>query len=214
MSQILDAPMGLGQTLTGKDSDGNLFHTDKLGLIYEFPTFNASGDNRGQKARPGGGRQIRAVLLRNTSGFTLLGGRLGLLDTTAGYGGVQNVVGYAAALAPFGVVVIDPFVDANGIVDDDLFWGIIQGPVLCKTPIAGASFNGDVAVGNKLIGVTGTTTGATTSGRVGNASLANATSAQSAFDQACALVGRALSARTTGETNADILVEVTLNRVF
>jgi hypothetical protein len=136
------------------------------------------------------------------------------LDTTAGYAGVQKVVGYTATLAPFGVVVIDPFLDANGVASNDIFWGIISGPVLCKTPIAGSSFNGNISVGNKLIGVTGTTTGATTSGRVGNASLANATSAQDAFDQAAALVGRALSARTTGETNSDILVEVCLHRMF
>jgi hypothetical protein len=214
MAFTFDAPMQLGQTLSGKDSDGNLIHTDKLGLIYEFPTFLASGDNRGQKYRPGGGRHIQAVLLRNTAGYVLLPGRLGLLDTTAGYGGVQNVIGYTAALAAFGVVVIDPFLGSETVADDDIFWGIIGGPVLCKTPIADTAFNGDIAVGAKLIAVTGTTTGATTSGRVGNASLANNTSAQGAFDQSCALVGRALSARTTGNTNADILVEVLLHRTY
>lgn len=201
-------PMELGNVLDGLDDAGNLANESMLGSIYHFPTFTSSANQRGNKARPGGGRMITAVLLRNTSGLTLLGKRLGLLDTTAGYGGCKNVVGYASARAERKVVLIDPWLPSTGVADDECFWGIIAGPAIVLTPIAGSGFGGaDIAVGGPLIATTGTTTGVTTSGRVGNPAIANATDAQGAFDQAIALLGRALSARTTGETASDLLVD-------
>ena len=71
--QSLDGLMELGKTLTGTDSAGNLINADKLGTIVQFPSFNPTGTQRGYKARPAGANQIRAVLLRNLSGITLMG---------------------------------------------------------------------------------------------------------------------------------------------
>lgn len=206
-------PFALGEVLAGTDANGNLINDHWLGACFQFPTFTATGNQRGNKTRPGGGRAITAVCLRNTSGLTLLGKRFGLIDLTAGWEGVKSVYGYATVRPNRNIVLIDSWLPSTGVPDDGIFWGIIAGPALVLTPMAGADQVGDIAVGSPLVNSTGTTTGATTSGRVALASIANATDAQGAFDQAGALVGRALSARTTAETNSDLLVDLNI-RVF
>jgi hypothetical protein len=205
-------PMELGQTLDGKDPDGNLTNEDKLGMVHTFHAVTLTGGpNRSKTAKTG--RAVTAVLCRNTSGLTLLGKRLGQLDRTAGYAMTKNVDGYSTVLANQGVVLIDPNLPSTGVADDDIFWGIIGGPGLVLVPIAGADFNLDIAVNAPLVSSTGTTTGATTSGRVSNVTVTAATAANTlngydGFKMAYAVLGRAMSARTTGETTAgtDILV--------
>lgn len=206
-------PMELGNVLDGKDADGNLQHEDKLGLIYTFARYPMTGGPNKSKS-PHTGRPITAVLLRNTSGGALLGKRLGQLDRTAGYAMTKNVDGYSTTLANQGVVLIDPFLSSAGVADDDIFWGIISGPAPVLVPLAGADMNGDIAVNAPLVSSTGTTTGATTSGRISNVTVTAATAANTlngydGFKMAYAVVGRAMSARTTGETTAgtDLLVD-------
>lgn len=200
-------PMQLGQVLDGKDADGNLTNEDKLGIIHTFPaeTFTG-GPTRSKTVKTG--KAIVAVLIRNTSGGALLGKRLGQLDRTAGYAMTKNVDGYSTTNNNRGVVLIDPYLPAAGVADDDIFWGIIGGPAPCLVPLAGAGFNGDIAVNAALVAATGTTTGATTSGRVSNFTAITADTTLAA-QIAMGLLGRAMSARTTGETTAgtDILVD-------
>jgi hypothetical protein len=210
-------PMELGQVLDGKDLDSNSTNEDKLGMVYTFGNYpSTGGPNRAKSI--GGGRPITAVLLRNTSTITLLGGLLGQLDRTAGYNMVKNVDGYATTLADQGVVLIDPFLPSGGVANGDIFWGIIGGPALVNVPIAGADFNGDIAVNAPLVSSTGTTTGATTSGRVSNVTFTAATAGNTlngfdGFKMAYGVLGRAMSARTTGETTAGtkILVDWAIN---
>lgn len=205
MTTLNTGYMGLGETLQGTDSGANLINSDKLGLVVEFKTFAQDVRRRGTPTRPGFGASIFAVLLRNTSGAALLPKRMALLSATAGYKPLQEAINYASARGERNSVLIDPWLASAGVAANDIFWGIIGGPAIVKTPIAGSAFAGDIAVGNWLVNTTGTTTGATTSGRLGNITVANATDAQGAYD-ASAAVGRALSARTTGETDADLLV--------
>ena len=206
-------PMNLGESLDGVDLDSNLTNTDKLGMVYTFPANTLTGGPNRQKSVKTG-RAITAVLLRNTSGAALLPKRLGQLDRTAGYAMTKNVDGYSTTLANQGVVVIDPFLPAAGVASNDIFWGIISGPAAVLVPIAGADFNGDIALNAPLVSSTGTTTGATTSGRVSNVTVTAATAGNTlngydGFKMAYAVLGRAMSARTTGETTAgtDILVD-------
>src|SRR5688572_22178792 len=104
---ISSPPMELGQTLDGKDPEGNLQHEDKLGLCHTFPIYlQTGGPNRSKSIKTG--RSVTAILLRNTSGLTLLGKRLGQLDRTAGYAMTKNVDGYSTTLSNKGVVLIDP----------------------------------------------------------------------------------------------------------
>jgi len=217
MPALEHLPFGLGETLSGKDTDNNLINKHWLGLIYDHPLAPATAtDNRGNKARLSG-RTIRAVILRNESGQTLYGKRVARLTATAGYSLVTSVDGYAGAgLANANVIIIDDKLATTGVADDDLFWGVISGPQVVLTAMAGADFNGDIAVGGFLVASTGTTTGATTSGRVSNITFTAATAGNTSngldgFKMANNMVGVALSARTTGETHADLLIDARLN---
>lgn len=199
--------MELGQTMKGKDADNNLLHEDKLGMIQTFPVQTLTGGpNRSKSVKTG--KVIVAVLLRNTAGFALLPKQLAQLDRTAGYGMTKNADGYSTTNNNRGVVLVDSFLPAAGVADDDLFWGIIGGPAPVLVPIAGAGFNGDIAVNGLLVAATGTTTGVTTSGRISNFTAITADTTL-AVQIAAGILGRAMSARTTGETTSgtDLLVD-------
>ncbi len=207
-------PMELGEVLAGKDSDGNLINDQWLGQVFVFPASRVSANLRGGKNRRTG-KPIKAILLRNESGITLYGKRLARLTPTAGYSLCESVNGYAAgSLACRNVVGIDEFLPSAGVADDAIFWGIIGGPFTVLVPATGAGMNGDIAVGNHLVAGTGTTTQSVTqSGRVSNITLPGTTGATDAVNMAAGIVGRALSARTTGETTAgtDLLVDLCIN---
>lgn len=203
-------PFKLGETYKGTDDDGNLLNPHWLGAIYEFPLNNTTAV-RGQKKRLTG-RNVVAVALRNESGLTLYGKHLARLTRTAGYSLLQSVDGYCDALAEQSLVIIDPGLATNGVADDDIFWGIIGGPTTILTPEAGAAFNGDIAASSPLVGATAATTGTSVAGRVSNiaftaATAGNTSNGYDGFRMAANLIGYALSARTTGETNSDLLID-------
>ncbi len=209
---IAEPPMDLGETLDGTDDAGTLIHTQKLGGIYYF-------DNKATRKSIAfqSGKPLGAILLRNTSGLTLLGKRLGQLDRTAGFTPMHEVAGYSTVLANAGVVLIDPYLPSTGVADDAIFWGIFSGAALCLLPLLQTG-HADISVNDPLVGHTGTTTGATTSGRITKVQFLAATSGEStsilqAFSMAKNVVGRALSARTSQETTAgaDILVDFHIN---
>ena len=205
-----DPPFKLGETLNGKDSAGSLINYDKLGIVHQFYSVPASS-LRGGKTPPAFGHAVRAIALRNTAGIALLGKRLGLVSVAAGYVGVSEVNGYSVTLNAGPVVLIDPWLASAGVADDDIFWGIIGGPALLRTASVGADFNGNISVGAELVAATGSTSGDTAGGRVSNIAIAAATDALTAARR---VVCRALSARTTAETNSDLLVEMMAARWF
>jgi hypothetical protein len=209
---VNNLPFPVGETLTGTDADGNLIQIDKLGLPYVIPLNRQTNLQRGNKGRLSY-KPLIGVILRNASGGVLLGKRLGQLTRTAGYGMCQAVDGYSTTLANFGVVLIDPYLSSAGVASNDCFWGFIAGQLPVLVPMVGSDMNGDIAVNAPLVAATGTTTGATTSGRVSNITLAAQTAATVSVQQALGYVGRALSARTTQETTAgnDILVDLAIS---
>lgn len=209
---LTEPPMDLGQTYKGKDGDSNLINNHLLGQICYFDHKNARSD----KARDTG-KPVGAVLLRNTSGLTLLGGRLGQLDRTAGTAMNHNVDGYSTTLGNRGIVLIDPWLDSNGVADDDIFWGVFYGVAKILLPLTSGDHTADIAVNDQLIAATGTTTGATTSGRVTHVRFVNATDGSTighfgAFNMIAGRIGRAMSARTSQETTAgaDLLVDLSI----
>jgi hypothetical protein len=114
-------------------------------------------------------------------------------------------------------VLIDPYLDSNGVADDDIFWGLFYGPALVLLPLLGSDHTADIAVNDQLVAATGTTTGATTSGRVTHVRFVNATDGSTighfgAFNMIAGRVGRAMSARTSQETTAgaDLLVDLNI----
>jgi hypothetical protein len=204
----VDPPFELGETLSGTNDSGTLTNDDKLGQIFEIPAQNLGGGNfaSGNKARLSG-RSIIAVMLRNTSGGVLLGKRIGILDeVTAGYGLLETCSGYSDTLAQRNVVVVDDKLPSGGVADDDIFWGILQGPTTVLTPHVEADFNGIISIGDPLVSSTATTTGATTAGRLSNVTVVGQTGGTQAFTMGRGVVATALSAATTGNTNSDLLV--------
>lgn len=195
--KYVDPPFELGETLAGTAEDGTTLINDSvLGTVYEFPAQRLGVSQiRGAKGRTTG-RPIVAIALRNTGGFTMLGKRIATLDTAAGYGRLKNATGYTVTVATDNVVFIDPFLPATGVADDDIFWGILSGPTTVLTANAIVS----IASGDRLIAGTGTTSQATTA--AGGADKANAAT----LAHEAVVIARAMSARTTNETNTDLLV--------
>lgn len=201
-------PFELGETQKGTDTDGNIIDYDWAGKLFLISDQNM-GAARTTPRRTG--RQLWGVPLLNNSGITLYGKRLARLKRAGGFTDMQRVDGYATVLADHGLVVIDEYLATSGVADKYYFWGIVRGPVKILTPTAGADFNGDISIGAQLIAATGATSGNSTSGRISNVTFTNATAGNSsngfdAFKAAFYNVGRALSARTTGETAADLLI--------
>lgn len=206
-----EPPFDLGETFDGVADDATtLINTELEGKIFEFPAVDYSASTIRGSRKPVSGRNLKAVCCRNTSGAALLGKRVGKFDEAAGYGSLYKVAGYCAVLADDAICVIDPWIPSAGVADDDLFWGIIEGPCPVLVPTAGADMNGDIAAHAPLVGATGATTGNSTSGRVSNVTLAGQTAGTASFNMARNLLGKALSARTTQETTAgtEILVHV------
>lgn len=147
----------------------------------------------------GTGNPIRVKVVRNVSGAGV-NIRPGYLVTfKAGFYG-QRVDGLAmvdgASSFPS-----DPNLPAAGVPNNDLFYIIIEGPTLVKTSLSGGAPN-VVNFGDPLVAQVAATSGATTSGRV--VSLAGYTLSATASK-----VGRAMSAATTANTNANLLMYVT-----
>lgn len=201
-------PFELGETSKGTDNDGNIITPDWAGQVFDLSSSNMAAARLSPRRS---GRALLGVPLLNESGITLYGKRLARLKRAGGVNDLCRVDGYSAILGEKGVVIIDEFLATSGVADNYYFWGIFEGPVTILTPTVEADFNGDIAVGGLLIAATGATTGNSTSGRISNVTLTNATAGNSlngfdAFNAAANLVGRALSARTTGGTALDLLI--------
>lgn len=165
-------------------------------------------------------RWLRFV--KNASGVTLYP-KLGVIWGTANVGthvyGVQS--GNLAGAAIAGIV--DDWLPSAGVRPNDYFWIVVEGEVLGLTPIAA----GDVTVGAIAAGdlvmcgiTTANSTGATsgspitayTGGRITKSVYPTFTATQTTdgtmWSSARHSFARALSARTTNETQSDILIEI------
>jgi hypothetical protein len=155
----------------------------------------------------GTGKEIVVRVLRNQSGIALLPGYcLNFKTSAAGDQGFETEVdGYASTLAQR-TIICDDQLPAAGVPNLDLFYGVVKGPVLCKSGLAGDITN-SIAVGDYLHAQTAAaSTFSTTAGRIGEADFNSATTALAG--KILAVVGRALSALTTGQTNTSLLVSV------
>lgn len=154
-------------------------------------------------------RLVRCRCVRNVSGAALLPSRLVSFQASGiNYG--ARVDGYADVTAQRGYPV-DEWLPAAGVPNNDLFWIVIEGPALCLTPLVNTDFNGTVAEGQVMVALTAATSGATTAGRVACQNITGSSAATDysfLLNQAENYVGRALSAMSTGNTAATILVEV------
>lgn len=210
MSHDVTATLARGETLYGTSrtiDSNNLEGANLLGLEKTFPDTDLTASSSAvQSVRTT--RYVTCRLVRNTSGITLLPKdfvKLNDLGTEAtGRASLDSEHGYPA----------DEWLPSAGVRANDVFYVVVDGPAMMKTPnTAGVA---DIAVGERLHSLTstaGSTQTGTTSdaGRVSTFVVAAATTTAQ-FDAREAFhanwVGVALTARTTGNTGADILVNV------
>lgn len=202
---------GLGEIISGTDSDGNLINENFLGGTRVFEHYEDYGDTSSPVARRDG-QTIVAVALRNTSGGLLLPKRLGRLEDAAIAEGVtnstrdnmfKNVEGYGAALYHRYCVLIDPWIVSTGVPDNDIFWGIVCGPAPGMSPQDAGDANGDAATGDLAV------CSADTQGRVTiPIALGTGTgdSHQEAIDIATAILGTYMQACADASVDTDVWV--------
>ena len=198
-------PFGLGETFSnnfatsGSTADGTQYE----GKEYVFEDINP------QTKTTRSNQYKRVRIVRNISAGVLLPSRLvqfGLTPNSNGvYGG--QVDGYASTTAQR-CYPVDEFLPAAGVQVNDLFYIVVDGPAVILTDLA--SLAPSIAVGDNLVSQTAATSGATTAGRLidqNTASLTNGATAVLA-NQIQNMIGRAMSAATTNQTNTGILVQV------
>jgi hypothetical protein len=193
-------PFELGETLKGKDTDGNLINDQWLGQKFVFPAKAANTAGPGDAKKRRCGYPITAMAVRNVSGQTLYGKRLCVLDiATAGpigsTGGPFATKGYTVQAGELNCAPIDEFLATVGVADDDIFWVILGGPVIIKLQTLAGS-TGTIAAGGRIEAGSGAGTILNvTSGGIGVTTTA-----------AMNIVGTALSAMNSASTGQDCLV--------
>lgn len=198
MGLQVDPPFGLGQTLGIDGINDSLYGisgsygANWTGCVKEFTDVNPiTGQVRSNR------RKV-CIAVRNTSGAALLPKRVVRLAGlgTALFGAAD---GYAAVANDSLVGVVDEWLPAGGVANNDVFWVTVDGP----TEVAVALSGSDVAVRDRLSVVTAATSGATTAGRVGVSPLSSATTG--AGDNGFGVIAFAGS---TGSTGSSVLALV------
>ncbi len=151
---------------------------------------------------PRSGRKKKCILVRNVSGLTLE--RRRLVRWQAGFVN-KRVDGYVNTDFAQAAGVVDEALSTAGVPNHDLFWLEVQGPCLVRTALEGNA-NNSFAEGQPLVALTAATSGATTAGRF--QPFAATTGTTQAMSGAINMIGRAMTARTTGNTNMDTLVHL------
>jgi hypothetical protein len=146
-------------------------------------------------------------LVRNVSGITLEGKRL--VTWAAGHIG-KRVDGYATT---------DYNADVAGVLDErltsgcpanDMCWMVVQGPTLVKSALS--DYGADLAALGRVAAITAATSQATTAGRIQPFSVTSSytTAATETHTKILGIIGRAISGRTTNNTDADVLCYIDL----
>ena len=151
-------------------------------------------------------RRILCMLVRNEAADVLLPKYT--VTWKSGKRGLQ-VDGYCDVTSEACAGVVDEFLPSTGVPVHDLFWIAVKGPSLMRTDLAGGA-NNSIALDDLLVALTAVTSGATTAGRVAPFALTATSTATTDGTQTRGIInnfGRALSARTTANTNVDILVD-------
>ena len=169
------------------------------------------------------GAWVKVRVCRNDSGIALAPGRLAKVgpaptsynlggSVVAGNQGLGSCIGYtnvgsAAAQAPEKGYVIDELLTFN-VAPYDLFYVVVKGPTLAYTSSATADFadTNTIGVGDMLHCATAASSQAVTAGRVAVANFAGTLAPVIAGDISN-VVGRAMSAAASTQTNTQILIE-------
>lgn len=137
----------------------------------------------------------------------------------------KHLVQYSTTAGEYGLVVLadcrlsaqdwagvaDEFLPSAGVPVGAYFYIVVEGPSKVITPDAGSAFNGDISVGSVLVAATAASSTGTTGGRVAVQNItagSQDTDMTTVINNAMNVVGRALSAATTGNTATDILASI------
>lgn len=215
MARNENPPFGRGETYYGVVAlpaidANNLGGKQFEGAVWEFEDVSyALGAVGAKQSRSN--RRVKCMCVRNISGINLLPKRLANLTTVAEAEVGQNLAAYLGQVDGYAYVEsqraypIDEWLPAAGVAPNDLFWLVIEGPATVLTAQDGGADN-VYAIGQGVGALTAATSQATTAGRVEPINYSGATTALAAAIQN--MVGHALSAATTANTNAGLLIEV------
>ena len=159
----------------------------------------------------------RCIAVRNVNLLAMIPGYLYSSDVkttldfgTAGQGsaGAQRAQADGLVFTPAGdfLGVADEWMPAAGCPQWDICWVTIEGPTVCYTALDAGADN-VIALNQRVVGLTAATSGATGAGRVGPQDLTGATSLLG--NQVQNVVGRAMTAMLTANTNSPVLIFVT-----
>ena len=181
------------------------------GIVKVFKDMNYTTTTGNQVKGYRSGGEVTCILVRNSSGISLLpkmavtwksGARGREVDGYADFGPDRAIAG-----------LVDEFLASTGVANNDYFWLVVKGNALAITGMVADETN-VISVDDWLINLTAAaSTFSTTAGRVGPAILPTAgltTNITFAQSNNIYKFARAQSAKTTGNTNADILVFVDL----
>ncbi len=158
------------------------------------------------KATKVSGREVKAILVKNVSGIALLPGTL--VKWKTGYVGRQ-VDGYTKETGDKVAGIVDDWLPAAGAADDQVFNLIIGGPVRVRTNYLGDATT-PIAVDDLIHSNTGSSTLVATDGAGKVATLSAAVTEAELGDER-AVIGRALSAATTAQSDTLINAYVDIN---
>lgn len=151
----------------------------------------------------GTGRWVRVRVVRNAATIALAPKRALNLKSAAGVAGGQ-VNGYAGTQAQY-TLIADEFLPSGGAAVGDLFYAVVDGPTLALTPRDAADVN-VINVGDSLHAQSAAATTSVTAGHVMTAVFTGATAVLQG--QIANVVGVALSAKTTANTDASVLINM------
>ncbi len=145
-------------------------------------------------------RLVRLRAVRNSASVALLPKRIAVYKTAT-----QNteIDGYTTTTAAPFAGIVDEFLPAAGAAANEVLYITTKGPSLVLTDVAQTD---DVAVGDRLVSLTAATSQATTAGRLDLQVLTGATAVLGG--QIHNAIGLAMSAITSANTNAGLLVDV------
>lgn len=204
MSRDENPPFQRGSTwYDGRTIDSNNLggeqHLGKI-WVWEDVDYSSAGGQKSLRSN----KRVVTMAVRNKAAAAILPKFLVTLQRTAGnYTGCVD--GYATTTADDDAYPVDEFLPSAGCPVNDICWVVIEGPAVCVTDLAGGADN-LIPVGTRLVALTAATSGATTAGRVKPQDLTGATALLG--NEVMNRLGRALSAKTTGQTNGDVLVDI------
>jgi hypothetical protein len=206
MARDENPPFRRGETFY----QGNTIDVNNLGGVqlegkeYTFEDIDPRAGTSGATARRTS-RSVRCRIVRNVGTLTLLAKRAVMVGSTAGK--VWSTIdGNGFNTDPDDIQgIVDEYLPSTGCLPNDLCYIVVRGPSLCLTGLAGDATN-VINVKDRLVVLAGTSSGSTTSGRVGTQILTGATAPLA--KQIQNVLGRAMSAKTTSNTNNDLLVDV------